>query len=319
VSLVWWVVAALATLGAGGASRMGYIESEPGVRLYYEIHGGGEATLLVPNALYLERDFAALARGRRVAFYDLRHRGRSEPVTDPDLLARGVWHDVEDMEAVRRAVGAERISLLGHSYLGVAVVLYALEHPERVERLVLVGPAPPRWGTGYPPELTAAEAPPPVSPERLAALEARDFASSDQPARDCREWQEVMSRFLVGDPERYRDVLQDWCRYPNERPVSLLPHLVGNVIPSLEKLEISQARLDRVTAPALVVHGTWDRNAPYGGGREWAWRLPRARLLTVPQAGHVPWIESPGVVDAIDAFLAGTWPAKAEAIAAPRR
>jgi pimeloyl-ACP methyl ester carboxylesterase len=48
--------------------------------------------------------------------------------------------------------------------------------------------------------------------------------------------------------------------------------------------------------PVLVVHGTKDRSAPYGGGRDWAAMLPNARLVTVTNAGHVPWIEKPGEV-----------------------
>jgi pimeloyl-ACP methyl ester carboxylesterase len=64
--------------------------------------------------------------------------------------------------------------------------------------------------------------------------------------------------------------------------------------------------------PVLVVHGINDRSAPYGAGRDWAALLPNARLLTVDNAGHVPWIEAPELVlGSIRTFLDGEWPALA--------
>ena len=69
---------------------------------------------------------------------------------------------------------------------------------------------------------------------------------------------------------------------------------------------------EKVTVPVLTIHGTWDRNAPYGGGREWASHLPQGRLLTVPRAAHMLWLDAPGVVyPAVEQFLSGTWPAGA--------
>jgi pimeloyl-ACP methyl ester carboxylesterase len=38
--------------------------------------------------------------------------------------------------------------------------------------------------------------------------------------------------------------------------------------------------------PVLTIHGTKDRNAPYGSGREWAFNLPNARLLTIKGGAH---------------------------------
>jgi pimeloyl-ACP methyl ester carboxylesterase len=69
--------------------------------------------------------------------------------------------------------------------------------------------------------------------------------------------------------------------------------------------------------PVLIIHGTKDRNAPYGGGRDWARAFPNARLLTVENAAHVPWVEAPELVfGSIKAFLDGRWPDEAEKIAA---
>ena len=75
--------------------------------------------------------------------------------------------------------------------------------------------------------------------------------------------------------------------------------------------------LEGVTMPVLVVHGTKDRSAPYGGGRDWALRLSNARLLTVEDAAHAPWIERPErVLGPLREFLGGVWPEGTEEVRA---
>ena len=76
-------------------------------------------------------------------------------------------------------------------------------------------------------------------------------------------------------------------------------------------------RLDSTAlrTPTLTIHGTLDRNAPYGGGREWARTLPDSRLITVAGGAHNVWIDDPTVVRAVDEFLDGKWPARAERLA----
>ena len=72
--------------------------------------------------------------------------------------------------------------------------------------------------------------------------------------------------------------------------------------------------------PVLTIHGTWDRNAPYAGGREWAMTLPDARLITVEGAAHQVTADATEVVlSAIDRFVGGAWPEKAEKVTALER
>lgn len=88
---------------------------------------------------------------------------------------------------------------------------------------------------------------------------------------------------------------------------------LAHLAPSIECLHLTAEDFAKATAPVLIVHGTKDRNAPYGGARDWAARLPNARLLTVPDAAHAPWIEAPELVfGSIRTFLNGAWPEAAE-------
>jgi proline iminopeptidase len=79
-----------------------------------------------------------------VVTYDQRGVGGSTaPPADPTHYELADY--VEDLEAVRRAVGADQVHLLGHSWGGIVAMRYAVVHPEKVRSLILVGSGPPTW------------------------------------------------------------------------------------------------------------------------------------------------------------------------------
>jgi pimeloyl-ACP methyl ester carboxylesterase len=289
----------------------GYVTTADGIRLYCRMAGQGSEAVLIPNGLYLVDDFAPLADTRTVVFYDLRNRGRSDAVTDPATLARGIEADVDDIDAVRAHVGADRIALVGHSYVATTIALYAMRHPDRVSRLVQIGPVSPDPHAEYPPELTNADDTLRRVLARLRDLEP-ERASTD-PAAFCRRAWTILRELYVVDPADAHRVAWDRCDLPNER--AFMRYWIGHVLPSIARQHFTRDALARVTMPALVVHGRLDRSSPYGAGRDWAGRLPNARLLTIDRAAHAPWVEAPGLVrDRLEPFLAGAWPADAELV-----
>jgi pimeloyl-ACP methyl ester carboxylesterase len=141
----------------GGADRPpsveeGFVTAQDGSQLWYQKRGSGSPVVLVPGAFMLQPDFDRLARGRTVVLYDPRNRARSSPVLDDTRIS--IQADVEDLEALRAHLGVERIIPVGWSYFGMMVALYAQAHPDRVERLVQLGPTSPVPGTKYPPPLS---------------------------------------------------------------------------------------------------------------------------------------------------------------------
>ena len=91
------------------------------------------------------RDLEQLAGDRfAVVTYDQRGVGGSTaPPADPthyDMLDY-----VEDLEAVRRAMGADQVHLLGHSWGGTVAMRYTTAYSQRVRSLILVGSGPPTW------------------------------------------------------------------------------------------------------------------------------------------------------------------------------
>ena len=94
---------------------------------------------------YLE-PLEALARtGRRAVFYDQIGCGRSEGPADPDFYTVELF--VDELGAVREAIGLDRIHLFGSSWGGMLAMEYALTHPDGLASLILASsPASiPQW------------------------------------------------------------------------------------------------------------------------------------------------------------------------------
>lgn len=288
----------------------GYATTEDGVRLFYRKLGNGPSTVIIPNAIHMFDSFQHLAGNRTVIFFDLRNRGRSDSVGDSARLTGGIHHDVDDLEAVRRHFGIDRVNAIGHSYVGLTVILYALKYPDHAGRLVQIGPVQPNARTQYPAHLTGADRTLAEFMGKLAELQKEE----QSPQESCRKFWELIRVLYVANAVDAGKIHWTPCDYPNEY-LHFMKHWMGNILPSIQALDLRPEQLSKVKAQVLTIHGRRDRQAPYGGGREWAAVLPDARLVTVEEAAHVPWIEAPEkVFGAIETFLDGAWPDAAEVV-----
>jgi pimeloyl-ACP methyl ester carboxylesterase len=67
--------------------------------------------------------------------------------------------------------------------------------------------------------------------------------------------------------------------------------------------------MKNVKVPA-VLEGA-ETNVPLDATREWVKSLPNVRLLLIPNAGHMNWIDQPeAVISAMHEFFRGNWPAE---------
>ncbi len=309
------VVALLcAMLGAAPAlaADTSHFETAPGVSIYYEKYGSGPQAVLIPGRLFMPEMRQLERPGRTLVLYDMRNRGKSGRVEDVTQL--NVMTDVADVEALRRHFGFEQVSLVGYSYLGLMVALYARDHPDRVARLVQIGPVPRKFATAFPADQTADIAT--LSAEGMAAAKAwramRDSATaSTNPEELCRALGSFMGYLLVGNPANHTKV-PDACQYENEHYANQGRHLEAH-FGDLQKRDFEKEPFTKVRVPVLTIHGTLDRNAPYGSGLEWATTFPDGRLITVPGGAHQVWLDDPALVADVDVFLGGKWPQRAQA------
>jgi proline iminopeptidase len=251
-------------------------------------------------------DFKHLAKHRTVIFYDLRNRGRSDAVTEASKLSGGVHNDVADLEAVRAHFDIASVSLLAHSYVGFVLALYAMKYPQHVNRVVQIGPAQP-LAKQYPPELTGADTILAETNKKL--LQLQQIGPAGDPEEFGRQMWALMKPLYVTNPEDAGKITWSVAHLPNESFVRLMTYFGQYLFPSIQNTKLTPADFAKANMPFLIIHGTRDRQAPYGGGRDWASLLPNARLVTVEGGAHLPWIESPEkVFGSIDAFLDGAQP-----------
>jgi hypothetical protein len=136
-------------------AEAGHVEAG-GVRYYYEIHGSGEPLLLLHGGLGSAGMFAPilpiLAEKRQVIGVDLHGHGRTELGNRPiELDAMG-----RDMATILDALGVKQVDVLGYSMGGGVGFQLALQHPEKVRRLVLASGLMAR--DGFYPDILAQQA-----------------------------------------------------------------------------------------------------------------------------------------------------------------
>src|SRR5215467_105222 len=99
------------------------------------LHGGPDF-----DHSYLLPDLDRLAKSFRLIYYDQRGRGKSADQVSPADVT--LTSDLDDLDKVRQQSHLESVALLGHSWGAVLALEYALRHPERVSRMILMNPAP---------------------------------------------------------------------------------------------------------------------------------------------------------------------------------
>jgi pimeloyl-ACP methyl ester carboxylesterase len=215
---------------------------------------------------------AALAAGGRfVVRYDHRDTGRStsyEPgrpaYTGDDLVA--------DAARVLDGYGIARAHVVGLSMGGALAQLLALDHPDRVASLVLMGTS----ATG-----PADDLPPPADRYRAFMAEAEiDWSDRDSVVAHHVAETRALSGERPFDEARARAlVTRDVARATD--PASAQNHAL------LEGGGPWRQRLPALAVPTLVIHGSADPFFPLGHGRALADEIPGARLHVLDGAGHL--------------------------------
>ncbi|MEQ0561215.1 alpha/beta hydrolase [Amycolatopsis sp. NEAU-NG30] len=245
-------------------------------------------------------DLGGLSARRRIAVLDLRGTGGSEAPADPATYRCD--RQVEDVEALRKHLGLERLDLLGHSAGASLAVRYAARYPERLHRLVLVTPSP--RAVGF--ELTADErrqiiarrADAPWFAAAAAAYEsvaARSATSADWAALApvyYGRWDAAARRHHAAEAGQRNAV------------AARMYNSAGAFEP-----EATRRALGDVTAPVLVLAGELDWIISPAVAAEFAGLFPDGRVVVLPGAAHYPWLDDAAAFgSAVGGFLAGVAP-----------
>ena len=311
VTLAMLLTASLSTSAtlAQIPTQEGFIEAGNGVKLYFRLVGTGtEPVVLIHGGPgltsdYLADDLMPMARGHSLLIYDQRGIGRSTLVSDSTALAAQRY--AEDLEAIRKHLGLEQLTLLGHSWGVVPATLYAMQYPERVRRMILVGTIPAKQSALAKAFESMAAARDSATRRRMTELSRiREANPADSAA--CREYYQLWFTPFFGASNASSRMKGNVCA---GSPESLRnkPNVGRFTWASLGNWDWTTA-LGRVRVPTLIIQGELDP-LPIESAREWVAAMPNARLLALKGVGHFPYVETPEVFfAAVNRFLKGDWP-----------
>lgn len=229
-------------------------------------------------------DLGGLAAHRELVRLDLRGTGDSAVPADPatyrcDRLA-------DDVDALRGALGLERMDLLGHSAGGSLAVLYAARFPERVGRLVLVTPSPRVVGV----EITDQDR------RQLAGLREQEPWFADAFAAFERIWSGEFTAANFGAIQpfshgRWDEAAQAmYARTAREQNVEAARVYYSDGAPDPQA---TRSALTRLQVPVLLVAGGYDVGLPPERAAEYARLFPQCELAVLTGGGHYPWLDNP--------------------------
>jgi pimeloyl-ACP methyl ester carboxylesterase/predicted glycosyltransferase len=267
--------------------RRGFAE-RAGVRTYYEVHGDGTpAFLLLPpwsvvHSRAWKMQVPYLARHARVVTCDPRGNGRSDRPLAPEAYAEEEY--AADALAVLDATGTERAVVVTYSLGAQRALLLAAEHPERVERLILLAPNVP---LGPQTDRARAFAGFDVRRERYEGWEKYN---RHHWAADLADFLEFFFGQVYGEPHSTKHI-EDGVAWGREAGHEALAASAVGQAHGLDEGAV-RAVAARVRCPATVVHGTRDGIRSPRSGAALAEALG-AELLLLEGCGHAPHARDP--------------------------
>ncbi|MEA2662353.1 MAG: proline iminopeptidase [Chloroflexota bacterium] len=265
-----------------------------GCRTWTATVGSGPPVVLVhggPGICDYTGPVAAMLSDRySVRRYEQRGCGRTAAVPPYDMATL-----VADLESLRAGWHDERVRLIGHSFGASLAFLYASEHPERVERLVL-------WcGTGIADGWQArhrdAVAARLTAAERARMDELRELRLADTPDPEGsldREAMRLLALSDLADRANERLLPDPVFEYPANWPVNRDVNRDWQRLVASGELETRARGLGTWT----LVWAAGGDPRPADPARQLASFIPNARFESLPDAGHIPWFERPDAVRA---------------------
>jgi pimeloyl-ACP methyl ester carboxylesterase len=252
-----------------------------GVDLYYEVHGEGPALLLThgysATSQMWRGQIEAFSKHYRLIVWDMRGHGQSAYPEDQGAYSEAAT--VADMAALLDVAGVQRAVVGGLSLGGYMSLAFNLAHPDRVRGLLIIDTGP-----GYRND------------------EAREGWNQNALRTAARYESEGLGRLAAGSAE---------MRMSTHRSAEGLARAARGMLTQKDARVISS--LPTVQVPSLVVVGAND--TPFLNASDYmAAKIPGAKKVVIPDAGHAANIDQPKVFNAaVLGFLAEAGLDKADA------
>jgi proline iminopeptidase len=280
----------------------GFVDSH-GALIYYQSVGRGAPLMIVHGGPGASHDYflpylLPLMRTSRLVFIDERGSGKSSKIEDPRQYT--IANMVEDIEAVRQALGLGKIGLLGHSFGGALVQAYAFKYQKNLSHLIL--------GSTF------------ASTQELNQALAKMKAEMDPKERERVNALEAAGLFGKGEiwehgryPEEYAKLAWGKGYFPyvyQNRPDPVYDPVSSNtgtawdvyremwgsdgefvVDGNLKEVEYV-GQLSQIKVPTLIIVGDHDESDPKMS-QEMHEKIAGSQLVILPKSGHMTFVDQP--------------------------
>jgi len=280
----------------------GFVDSH-GALIYYQSVGRGTPLMIVHGGPGASHDYflpylLPLMRTSRLVFIDERGSGKSSKFEDPRQYT--IANMVEDIEAVRLALGLGKINLLGHSFGGTLVQAYAFKYQKNLSHLIL--------GSTF------------ASTKELNQALARMKAAMDPKDRDRVSALEANGLFGKGESWEHGRYSEDYAKLawgkgyfpyvyqnrpdPNYDPLGSNTSTAWDVYRemwgsdgefvvdgNLKEVEYVD-QLSQIKVPTLIIVGDHDESDPRMS-QEMHERIAGSQLVILPSSGHMTFVDQP--------------------------
>lgn len=263
-----------------------------GIKVHYHDEGVGPALVLLhgsgPGAngwSNFVRNIAPLAKTFRVICPDLPGFGKSDmkPASSP---IPGWWGDI--IVGLLDKLSIEKAHFVGNSMGGMIALKIALEMPQRVDRLILMGP-----GGGFPVSS--------VFPTEGIKTLANFY---DGPGPSLERLRGFINQFVFDPSQITEELIQQRLEAALDPRIVAQPPMRPGPAGMPEELW-RDARLAKLPHETLIIWGREDRVLPLDTGFVLMKQIPRARFLVMPQCGHwVQWEHADEFNRTVQGFLA---------------
>jgi len=319
--LLLFVLLALPVIAQGGKPnvadavypiREGFVDAH-GVMIYYMSTGRGQPLMILHGGPGASHDYflpylLPLMRHHRVVFIDERGSGQSQKLENPSGYT--IENMVEDVEAVRQALGLGKISLLGHSYGGALAQAYALKHQRNLSHLILAS----TWSSTVAMNQVFVRMKQNMTPElrnRIDKLEAEGLFGH---GKDYEKNRYTNNYMIAAWGEGYFPYVYHNRPDPNYDPIEqgktswdLYREMWGEhgefvIDGNLKTVEYID-RLPNIKVPTLIIVGDHDECDP-SLSKTMHSKIAGSKLVILPSSGHMTFVDQPKMfLEAVDQFL----------------
>ena len=262
------------------------IVAADGTTLRYVVEGSGIPCVVVNGSHYRRVFSKELRRHLKLVFVDFRRSTEAEAAAKVDDITLDTL--LEEIDQVRKALGFDRVAVMGHSLPSLIALEYARKYPEHTSHLILIGAAP----SMIQPKEREAFWESDASQTRKSADKRNLERITDEDVKKAPPGQAWRLLFVRNGAHYWYDPSYDssWMLEGIAPNMNFMPHVFG-----LFRDYDEGKRTPRVIRPVFLASGRYDYLVPY---TTWEGRkdsFPNLSYNLFEKSGHYPMFEEPAL------------------------